>query len=113
LAEILAKEEHGSKYLVNYDYLYGFSNEHQSECVPGALPLVQTNPQKVPLGLYAEQISGSAFVSEGRALLRSWVYRQQPSVQAPDFQNHASIKAWQTPGTATGNMFVDHPQTLR
>ena len=41
----------------------GFGNEFQSEdprC-PGALPDGQNNPQKCPYGLYAEQLSGTAF----------------------------------------------------
>ena len=41
----------------------GFGNEFQSEdprC-PGALPDGRNNPQKCPYGLYAEQLSGTAF----------------------------------------------------
>ena len=41
----------------------GFGNEFASEdprC-PGALPEKQNNPQKCPYGLYAEQLSGTAF----------------------------------------------------
>ena len=41
----------------------GFGNEFASEdprC-PGALPEGQNNPQKCAYGLYAEQLSGSAF----------------------------------------------------
>ncbi|TSK98502.1 Homogentisate 1,2-dioxygenase [Bagarius yarrelli] len=44
-------------------YLSGFGNEFVSEdprC-PGALPEGQNNPQVCPYGLYAEQLSGSAF----------------------------------------------------
>ena len=42
-------------------YLSGFGNEHSSEAVPGALPEGRNSPQRAPLGLYAEQLSGSAF----------------------------------------------------
>ncbi|NIR40191.1 MAG: homogentisate 1,2-dioxygenase, partial [Actinobacteria bacterium] len=42
-------------------YLAGFGNEHSSEAVEGALPIGQNNPQKPPHGLYAEQLSGTAF----------------------------------------------------
>ena len=44
----------------------GFGNEFQSEdprC-PGALPDGQNNPQKCPYGLYAEQLSGTAFTGQ-------------------------------------------------
>ena len=46
--------------------MYGFGNEFQSEdprC-PGALPESQNNPQKCAYGLYAEQLSGTAFTGE-------------------------------------------------
>ncbi|MGW2997737.1 homogentisate 1,2-dioxygenase, partial [Streptomyces sp. NPDC001193] len=43
------------------EYLTGFGNEHSSEAVPGALPAGRNSPQRSPLGLYAEQLSGSAF----------------------------------------------------
>ncbi|MGZ5082525.1 MAG: homogentisate 1,2-dioxygenase, partial [Usitatibacter sp.] len=42
-------------------YLSGFGSHHESEAVPGALPVGRNSPQKVPYGLYAEQLSGSAF----------------------------------------------------
>ncbi len=99
--------------MTTYEYHYGFGNEHQTECVPGALPLVQSNPQKVPMGLYAEQISGSCFVSEGRSLLRSWIYKKSPSVDIKDYSSFKSAKTWLTPGAASESEFVDFPQTLR
>ena len=40
------------------DYMSGFGNEFSSEAIAGALPQGQNNPQKCPLGLYAEQLSG-------------------------------------------------------
>ena len=45
---------------VNLKYQAGFNSEFQSEDVrtPGALPPVGNTPQKVPYGLYAEQLSG-------------------------------------------------------
>lgn len=66
-------------------YLTGFGNEHSSEAVPGALPIGRNSPQRSPLGLYAEQLSGSAF-TEPRALnRRSWLYRIRPSAAHPPF----------------------------
>lgn len=61
-------------------YLHGFRNHHQSEAVPGALPIGQNAPQVAPLGLYAEQLSGSAFTTPRANNLHSWLYRIYPSV---------------------------------
>lgn len=46
-----------------FQYLSGFGSEFVSEdprC-PGSVPSGQNNPQKCPYGLYAEQLSGTAF----------------------------------------------------
>ena len=42
-------------------YQSGFGNEFATEAHPGALPQGQNAPQHAPLGLYTEQISGTAF----------------------------------------------------
>ena len=44
-------------------YLSGFGNEFATEAVAGALPEGQNSPQRPPLGLYAESISGTAFTA--------------------------------------------------
>jgi homogentisate 1,2-dioxygenase len=44
-----------------YQYLSGFGNQFSSEALPGSLPKGQNNPQRCPRGLYAEQLSGTAF----------------------------------------------------
>ena len=44
------------------------------------MPIGQNSPQKTPYGLYAEQLSGSAFTAPRHRNLRSWLYRIQPSV---------------------------------
>lgn len=44
-------------------YLWGFGNHHESEARPGTLPVGQNSPQTCPHGLYAEQISGTAFTA--------------------------------------------------
>ena len=44
-------------------YLSGFANHHATEAVPGALPTGRNSPQHVPFGLYAEQLSGTAFTA--------------------------------------------------
>ncbi|MEE4462502.1 homogentisate 1,2-dioxygenase, partial [Azotobacter chroococcum] len=43
------------------NYQTGFGNTFSSEALPGALPVGQNSPQRLPYGLYAEQLSGSAF----------------------------------------------------
>ena len=43
------------------EYQSGFGNHFSSEALKGALPLGQNSPLKCPYGLYAEQISGTAF----------------------------------------------------
>ncbi len=60
-------------------YLSGFGNEHASEAVAGALPVGQNSPQRPPLGLYAEQVSGTPFTVPRRESRRSWLYRIRPS----------------------------------
>uniref|UniRef100_A0A7N6ACN9 Homogentisate 1,2-dioxygenase n=1 Tax=Anabas testudineus TaxID=64144 RepID=A0A7N6ACN9_ANATE len=65
----------------------GFGNEFSSEdprC-PGALPEGQNTPQVCPYGLYAEQLSGSAFTCPRPANKRSWLYRILPSVKHKPF----------------------------
>jgi homogentisate 1,2-dioxygenase len=42
-------------------YMPGFGNDFETEALPGALPQGQNSPQKCAYGLYAEQLSGSAF----------------------------------------------------
>ncbi|MFF0396193.1 homogentisate 1,2-dioxygenase [Streptomyces sp. NPDC005248] len=63
----------------------GFGNEHSSEAVPGALPHGRNSPQRAPLGLYAEQLSGSAFTEPRAHNRRSWLYRIRPSAAHPPF----------------------------
>ena len=66
-------------------YHPGFRNHIATESLPGALPDGQNSPQRCPYGLYAEQVSGSAFTAPRSHNLRSWLYRIRPSVAQPDF----------------------------
>ncbi|MDE2225843.1 MAG: homogentisate 1,2-dioxygenase, partial [Xanthomonadaceae bacterium] len=61
------------------NYQTGFGNEHASEALTGALPVGRNSPQKVPYGLYAEQLSGTAFTAPRNANRRSWLYRIRPA----------------------------------
>lgn len=68
------------------EYHSGFGNEFQSEAVPGTLPVGQNSPQRVPHGLYAEQLSGTAFTVPRADNKRSWLYRVRPSVMHSKFE---------------------------
>ena len=62
-------------------YMTGFGNTFETEALPGALPRGRNSPQRCAYGLYAEQLSGSAFTMPQRANERSWLYRMRPSVR--------------------------------
>lgn len=66
-------------------YHSGFGNHFESESEPGALVRIGNSPQKVPFGLYAEQLSGSAFTRPRHINLHSWLYRIRPSVLHNEF----------------------------
>ncbi|MDQ6785911.1 MAG: homogentisate 1,2-dioxygenase [Acidobacteriota bacterium] len=61
-------------------YQSGFGNEFATEAVKGALPVGRNSPQEAPLGLYAEQFSGTSFTTPRLLNKRTWTYRIQPSV---------------------------------
>jgi homogentisate 1,2-dioxygenase len=67
-------------------YAGGFGNEFASEAVFGALPVGQNSPQHVPLGLYAEGISGTPFTAPRAENRRTWLYRQRPSADHRPFR---------------------------
>lgn len=67
-------------------YQTGFGNEFATEALPGALPVGQNSPQQAPFGLYAEQLSGTAFTAPRTANRRSWLYRIRPSVLHKPFK---------------------------
>lgn len=60
-------------------YMPGFGNDFETEALPGALPQGQNSPQKCNYGLYAEQLSGTAFTANPPE--RAWCYRIRPSVK--------------------------------
>ncbi|MCY7375744.1 MAG: homogentisate 1,2-dioxygenase [Pyrinomonadaceae bacterium] len=66
-------------------YQTGFGNEFATEAVAGALPIGRNSPQKAPLGLYAEQFSGTAFTAPRSFNKRTWTYRIRPSVTHQPF----------------------------
>src|SRR6185369_10458702 len=64
---------------MNLEYQIGFANHFTSEALPGALP-EQNSPQRCPYGLYAEQLSGTAFTAPRALNRRTWLYRIRPAV---------------------------------
>lgn len=70
------------------NYISGFGSEFKSEdprC-PQSLPKGQNSPQKCPYGLYAEQLSGTAFTAPRLENKRSWFYRIRPSIGHDPFK---------------------------
>ncbi|PRC91293.1 homogentisate 1,2-dioxygenase [Solimicrobium silvestre] len=67
-------------------YQTGFGNEFATEALPGALPQGQNSPQRVAYGLYAEQISGTAFTAPRSHNRRSWLYRMRPAAVHQEFK---------------------------
>lgn len=74
--------EHGAA----QTYMSGFGNHFANEAEAGALPVGRNSPQKTPMGLYAEQISGTAFTAPRAENRRSWLYRLRPSAQHPAYR---------------------------
>lgn len=66
-------------------YLNGFRNHFESEALAGALVIGRNSPQKVPYGLYAEQLNGSAFSAPRHLNQYAWLYRIRPSVMHGEF----------------------------
>jgi len=60
-------------------YQSGFGNEFATEALPGALPVGRNSPQRAPYGLYAEQLSGTAFTAPRSHNRRAWLYRIRPA----------------------------------
>jgi homogentisate 1,2-dioxygenase len=80
---------------VRFAYISGFANTFATEAVGGALPLDQNSPQEVPFGLYAEQLSGTAFTAPRVENRRSWLYRIHPSAEHPPYApcQHALLRS--------------------
>lgn len=77
-------------------HLKGFGNYHQTEAIKGALPTNQNSPQHCNLGLYAEQLSGTAFTRARHQNGYSWLYRILPSASQGRYYpyEHTIIKPY-------------------
>ncbi|WP_445190863.1 homogentisate 1,2-dioxygenase [Sphingomonas sp. Tas61C01] len=70
------------------DYMPGFGNHVSTEAVPGALPIGRNSPQRPAFGLYAEQLSGTAFTAPRHENRRSWLYRMRPTAEHPPYRRY-------------------------
>jgi homogentisate 1,2-dioxygenase len=80
------------------NYMPGFGNHFATEVVPGALPEGRNSPQKPAFGLYAEQLSGTAFTAPRHENRRSWLYRMRPSAEHPPYRRYEGAPLF-APGT--------------
>jgi len=77
-------------------YMPGFGNDFETEALPGALPQGQNSPQKCAYGLYAEQLSGTAFTAPRGQNERTWCYRIRPSVKHTGRFSRIDLPYWRT-----------------
>jgi homogentisate 1,2-dioxygenase len=90
-------------------YNSGFGAEFATEAVSGALPVGQNSPQRPPLGLYTEQLSGTPFTAPRHLNRRSWTYRIKPSVVHRPYREFAQGLVRSSPF----NECVTSPNQLR
>lgn len=106
-------------------YMTGFGNHFATEAIRGALPADQNSPQRAPLGLYAEQLSTTAFTLPRAELRRTWLYRIRPSAAQGAFEplSHPGFDAvferpspnrlrWDPQPAIPGSDFLDGLQPL-
>src|SRR5678815_594740 len=79
-------------------YMTGFGSHFASEAVEGALPEGRNSPQRPAYGLYAEQLSGSAFTAPRHENRRSWLYRMRPTADHRPFTRYDGAPLF-APGT--------------
>jgi homogentisate 1,2-dioxygenase len=80
----------------NTSYLSGFGNSFESEALPDVLPVGHNSPQRCAYGLYAEQLSGTAFTSPRASNERSWLYRIRPTIAHWGSFTKAPTSLWRT-----------------
>ncbi|KAK9796561.1 putative homogentisate 1,2-dioxygenase [Seiridium cardinale] len=76
-----------------YNYQAGWGNRHQSEVIPGTLPIAQNNPQDRGFGLYTEGITASAFATPRAVNSSTYMYRARPSAAHLDVLQEDIINA--------------------
>ncbi|GAB2488518.1 homogentisate 1,2-dioxygenase [Comamonas humi] len=93
-------------------YLTGFANEWATEAIAGALPVGRNSPQVAPLGLYAEQLSGTAFTAPRHSNRRSWLYRIRPGAMHEPF-GPLELPRWKSHVTGGFDEVPTPPNQLR
>ena len=78
-SNVVPMPRHDGARAMQTGYMSGFGNEFATEAIPGTLPDGRNSPQRVAHGLYAEQISGTAFTAPRHSNRRSWLYRIRPA----------------------------------
>jgi homogentisate 1,2-dioxygenase len=86
---------------VTEQYQTGFGGHFETEAVPGALPKGRNSPQRPAFGLYAEQLSGTAFTASRHENRRSWLYRMRPTADHRPFKPYEGAPLFST-GPAAG-----------
>jgi|KBSMisStandDraft_5_1062788.scaffolds.fasta_scaffold51389_2 homogentisate 1,2-dioxygenase len=79
-------------------YMTGFGGHFETEAVEGALPRARNSPQRPAYGLYAEQLSGTAFTMARHENRRSWLYRMRPTADHRPFIRYKGATLF-APGT--------------
>lgn len=77
-------------------YMPGFGNDFETKALPAALPYGQNSPQKCNYGLYAEQLSGTAFTAPRGKNERTWCYRIRPSVKHVGRFQRTDVPYWKS-----------------
>src|SRR3546814_6463086 len=80
-------------------YMSGFGGHFATVAVRVALPEGRNSPQRPAHGLYAEQLSGTAFTAPRHENRRSWLYRMRPSAEHPPYRRYEGAKFF-SPGTS-------------
>ena len=98
-------------------YLSGFGNHFATEAVPGALPEGRNSPQRPAFGLYAEQLSGTAFTAPRHENRRSWLYRMRPTADHAPFAHYDGARMFSPnmddrPPLAPNRLRWDRPEHL-
>lgn len=81
---------------VHPHYMPGFGNDFETEALSGALPQGQNSPQQCAFGLYAEQLSGTAFTAPRGHNERTWCYRIRPSVKHVGRFSKIDLPLWRS-----------------
>lgn len=96
-----------------YQYQNGFCTYHETEAVKGALPIGANNPQKAPLGLYNEKLSGTAFTAPRHENQQTWLYRILPASAHSNFEPRESSTFDTNPGVHRNERWHQIPNQLR